>query len=125
MTDRGPARPDSSHFRLHGVAAPTRQKAMSSTGEILTADGTSPKTGGTPAIDRGSAPGAVATATVAADAPAAKRSRRPFVLAALAVVVVVGSLYYLHERNFEETDDAQIDGNISNIGPRVTGTVTA
>ena len=46
-------------------------------------------------------------------------------LAALAVVVVVGGLYYLHERNFEETDDAQVDGNISNIGPRVIGTVTA
>ena len=46
-------------------------------------------------------------------------------LAALAVVAVVGGLYYLHGRNFEETDDAQIDGNISNIGPRVAGTVTA
>src|SRR5579863_3041412 len=122
MTDRGPARPDSGDFRLRGRPAPTRQKAMSSSGEILTADGKSPKSGAAPAVDRGSPP---ATATATAGTPAAKRSRRPFVLAALAVVVVVGGLYYLHQRNFEETDDAQVDGNISNIGPRVTGTVTA
>ena len=32
-------------------------------------------------------------------------------------------LYILNGRRFEETDDAQIDGNISNVGPRVTGTV--
>jgi membrane fusion protein (multidrug efflux system) len=28
-------------------------------------------------------------------------------------------------RNFEDTDDAQIDGNISNIGPKISGTVKA
>ena len=63
---------------------------MSSSGEILTADGKSPKSGGVPAVDWGLAPGAAAAT---ADTPAAKRSRRPFVLAALAVVVVVGGLY--------------------------------
>jgi membrane fusion protein (multidrug efflux system) len=48
------------------------------------------------------------------------------VLLALAAVVAAGVLiYYLRGRNFEDTDDAQIDGNISNIGPRVVGTVTA
>ena len=31
--------------------------------------------------------------------------------------------YYLHARHFEDTDDAQIDGEISNIAPRVAGTV--
>ncbi|HSY41120.1 MAG TPA: hypothetical protein VLA79_16385, partial [Polyangia bacterium] len=82
---------------------------MSSTGEILTADGKGPKSGSAPAIDRGSTPGA---AVASADTPAAKRSRRPFVLAAIAVIAVVAGLYYLHGRNFEETDDAQIDGNI-------------
>jgi membrane fusion protein, multidrug efflux system len=96
---------------------------MSSSGEIVTTDGKSPRMGGDPAVDRGSAPGA---ATTGADVPAApKRSRRPFVIGALAVVVVIAGLYYLHERHFEDTDDAQVDGNISNIGPRVTGTVTA
>ena len=98
---------------------------MSSTGEILTADGKGPKSGGAPAIERGSTQGTATAAATATDAPAAKRSRRPFVLAALALVAVIGTLYYLHGRNFEETDDAQVDGNISNIGPRVTGTVTA
>jgi membrane fusion protein, multidrug efflux system len=43
----------------------------------------------------------------------------------LAVLAGAGVLYWLQARNFEDTDDAQIDGNISNIGPRVTGTVTA
>src|SRR3954451_5810028 len=96
---------------------------MSSSGEILATDGKSPKAAGAPAVERGSVPGAP---TTGAEAPAApKRSRRPFVLAALAVVVVIAGIYYLHERHFEDTDDAQVDGNISNIGPRVTGTVTA
>ena len=39
----------------------------------------------------------------------------------LALIAVV---YYLYARHFEDTDDAQIDGNISNVSPRVTGTVT-
>ena len=30
-----------------------------------------------------------------------------------------------HSRHFEETDDAQIDGNISNVSPRVSGNVSA
>src|SRR3954462_13625657 len=96
---------------------------MSSSGEIVTTDGKSPKSGAAPAVDRGSVPGATITGGEAA-APT-KRSRRPLVMAALAVVVVIAGLYYLHERHFEDTDDAQVDGNISNIGPRVTGTVTA
>ena len=29
--------------------------------------------------------------------------------------------YWVHARHFEETDDAQIDGNISNVSPRVSG----
>jgi membrane fusion protein (multidrug efflux system) len=31
----------------------------------------------------------------------------------------------LYSRGFEETDDAQVDGTISNVGPRITGTVVA
>jgi membrane fusion protein (multidrug efflux system) len=31
----------------------------------------------------------------------------------------------VHSRHFEETDDAQIDGNISNVSPRVAGNVSA
>jgi membrane fusion protein (multidrug efflux system) len=53
-----------------------------------------------------------------------KRKPKPVMLVILAVVAVGAVLYWLHARNFEDTDDAQIDGNISNIGPRVSGTVT-
>jgi membrane fusion protein (multidrug efflux system) len=40
------------------------------------------------------------------------------------VAAVAGGAYYLHQRHFEETDDAQIDGDISSISARVAGTVT-
>jgi len=53
-----------------------------------------------------------------------KRKPKPVMLVILGVAAVAGVLYWLHVRNFEDTDDAQIDGNISNIGPRVSGTVT-
>jgi membrane fusion protein (multidrug efflux system) len=60
------------------------------------------------------------------EAPAApKRSKRARVLLVLAVVAVGVLAYLWYQRRFEETDDAQVDGNISSIGPRVTGTVTA
>jgi membrane fusion protein (multidrug efflux system) len=39
------------------------------------------------------------------------------------LVVLVGLGYWLWSRQFESTDDAQIDANISNIGARVSGTV--
>lgn len=57
-------------------------------------------------------------------APARKGPPRP-VLAALAVVALGGLGYYLYSRGYEETDDAQVDGNISNISPRVSGTIKA
>jgi membrane fusion protein (multidrug efflux system) len=56
-----------------------------------------------------------------AKAPAARRK-----LVALAVALTAataGGAYYLHARHFEDTDDAQIDGEITNISPRVAGTL--
>jgi len=41
----------------------------------------------------------------------------------LAVVALGALLYWLHARQFEETDDAQIDANLSPIGTRVDGTI--
>ncbi len=41
----------------------------------------------------------------------------------LAVLVIAGLLYYLHARHFETTDDAFIDGNISQISPQVSARV--
>jgi membrane fusion protein, multidrug efflux system len=41
----------------------------------------------------------------------------------LLVAAVGGLLYWLHARHFEDTDDAQVDGNLSPIGARINGTV--
>ena len=56
---------------------------------------------------------------------AEKKKRRRLVIAVVAAVVVLGALvYYLYGRRFEDTDDAEVDANISSIGSRVGGTVT-
>jgi membrane fusion protein (multidrug efflux system) len=42
----------------------------------------------------------------------------------VAILVVLGGvLYWFHARNFEETDDAQIDGHLNPISSKVDGTV--
>ncbi|HEY3886863.1 MAG TPA: biotin/lipoyl-binding protein, partial [Vicinamibacterales bacterium] len=65
----------------------------------------------------------VATADAPPAAPA--RSRRWRFIAIAVVVVVVGVfLYWLHTRGRESTDDAEVDGHITQIGARVGGTVT-
>lgn len=55
----------------------------------------------------------------------AKRNRALKIFAAALVVAVIGGfVYWLHAKNYQDTDDAQIDGNLSPIGTRVNGTVT-
>jgi membrane fusion protein, multidrug efflux system len=57
---------------------------------------------------------------------AKRASRRPLIIGgALAVLAVAGLGYWLHGRHFEATDDAQIDGTISDVSPRVSGNVSA
>src|SRR5262249_41631714 len=57
------------------------------------------------------------------------RWRRPVGIAAAAVValgvIVAGTLYWLHARNFETTDDAFVDGYVTQMAPQVAGRVTA
>jgi membrane fusion protein (multidrug efflux system) len=68
------------------------------------------------------------TATADSPATAAKRPtgrRRTIAIAVLAVVAIVVGAYVLNGRRFEETDDAQVDGNISGVGSRVVGNVRA
>jgi membrane fusion protein (multidrug efflux system) len=43
--------------------------------------------------------------------------------ATLIIAAVGGLLYSLHARHYEDTDDAQIDANLSPIGTRIDGTV--
>jgi len=59
-----------------------------------------------------------------ASAEPAKKSRtRLRVGVGLAIVAVAALLWWLHARKFEETDDAQVDGYITAVSPRVAGTV--
>lgn len=52
--------------------------------------------------------------------------RKRLLLGAIAATIVLGALaYWYHGTFFEDTDDAQIDGYISTISPRVAGTVIA
>jgi membrane fusion protein, multidrug efflux system len=89
---------------------------MSSSGEAPASAGRKPTKEPAPTI----APGDAKTA------PAASNGRKRLVgLVVLAVLIPGAILYYLNGRHFEETDDAQIDGNITSLGPRVVGTVTA
>jgi membrane fusion protein (multidrug efflux system) len=39
--------------------------------------------------------------------------------ATLIIAAVGGLLYWLHARHYEDTDDAQIDANLSPIGTRI------
>ncbi|HEY4120599.1 MAG TPA: HlyD family secretion protein [Byssovorax sp.] len=54
-----------------------------------------------------------------------KASKRPFIIAGVAVVAIAGAAYYMYSRQFEDTDDAQIDGTITNLSARVPGNVKA
>jgi membrane fusion protein (multidrug efflux system) len=62
-----------------------------------------------------------------ASPPDPKKSRkiRLRILAGVLVVGVIGLAWWLHARKFEDTDDAQVDGNIISVSPRVPGTVVA
>ena len=66
--------------------------------------------------------------TPSASVPAAESSSsRPILIGILALFVVVGGYFgfrhYLFVRAHEETDDAQVDGDISPVLPRVSGYV--
>jgi membrane fusion protein (multidrug efflux system) len=69
-------------------------------------------------------PSSVHAPTAAATRPSSTRARR-LALAAAAVLAVGSAGYWLHARQFEDTDDAQIDGNISNLSPKISGTIKA
>ena len=60
-----------------------------------------------------------------AAAPPASRMRRLIPIAVLAVAAAGGAAWWIHANGYEETDDAQIDGNISNVSPRVSGNVSS
>jgi len=55
-----------------------------------------------------------------------KRRGRAFLIffAVLLVLAAAGFLFWLHARQFEETDDAQIDAHVAPVTTRIDGTVT-
>src|SRR6478672_2077952 len=54
-----------------------------------------------------------------------KYLRAKYFVPVAAVLLVIGILVWLHYRVRESTDDAQIDGHIVSISPRVGGTILA
>jgi membrane fusion protein (multidrug efflux system) len=55
--------------------------------------------------------------------PSSSRRKQLTILAGVLLVASGSTAYWLYGRQFEDTDDAQIDGNISNVSPRVAGTI--
>jgi membrane fusion protein (multidrug efflux system) len=56
--------------------------------------------------------------------PPAKKSRRRFLIAAVIIlVVVIAGLFYYHSTFSEDTDDAQVDGDLYQISSRISGQV--
>jgi membrane fusion protein (multidrug efflux system) len=60
------------------------------------------------------------------DAPA-KRSRRPFIILGLilSAIAMACLVYYLLNRGYQTTDDAEIDGDIYTIAPQISGRIQA
>jgi membrane fusion protein (multidrug efflux system) len=55
-----------------------------------------------------------------------KRPRRILIPIVVLIVVLLGvSVWWLNARNYEDTDDAQVDGHMNPISSRVAGTVQA
>ena len=54
----------------------------------------------------------------------AKKRRRTFIVAGVIVLVLIGvSIWWLISRNYQDTDDAQVNGHINPISARVAGTI--
>lgn len=54
----------------------------------------------------------------------AQRSRRRFIIIGVVAVLVVGALlFWWHSTYYEDTDDAQVDGNLIQISSRIVGHV--
>ncbi len=79
-----------------------------------------------PSSPASAAPAAPATQASVPPAKAAASPRRRFIIiGVLALIASAGVAYWAHARHYVETDDAQIDGSISNVSPRVSGNVIA
>ncbi len=67
------------------------------------------------------------TATAPPNERARTRGRRRAFLIFFVVLLIIGAgalLYWLHERQFEDTDDAQVEMHLNPISARIDGTIT-
>ena len=53
------------------------------------------------------------------------RRRKPFIIAGVIVLVLAMGIWWLYARQFENTDDATVDGHTSGISSRIAGIVVA
>lgn len=68
-----------------------------------------------------------ATASPAAASPPTTRGRRKAFTIFFLILLVIGAggfLYWLHARNFESTDDAEVEAHLNPISARIDGTIT-
>jgi len=87
-------------------------------------EGRPPASPGAPEPGRGPQPQGQRPDGEAAPRKGLPRRFRIAALAAVAALAVAGVLYWLHARQYEDTDDAQVDGDIHPISARVNGTVS-
>src|SRR5215469_4267673 len=57
--------------------------------------------------------------------PGKKRKRTLVLLSALFLLLAGGPLWWMFARNYETTDDAQVDGHMNPISARIVGTIQA
>jgi membrane fusion protein (multidrug efflux system) len=70
------------------------------------------------------APGNVGSPKKNTARPRGRRRAFTIFFAVLLVIGAAGLLYWLHARQFEDTDDAQIDAHLNPISARIDGTIT-
>ncbi|HEY0308032.1 MAG TPA: HlyD family secretion protein [Acidobacteriaceae bacterium] len=57
------------------------------------------------------------------ETPEKKSGRKFIIIGVLALLVIVGLLFYWHSTYYEDTDDAQVDGDLYQVSARVGGQV--
>jgi membrane fusion protein (multidrug efflux system) len=67
--------------------------------------------------------GAPAASDGAEAAPQNSGRRRIILIVVVVLLAVGGFFYWMHSRQFEDTDDAQVDGNLYQVSSRVSGQV--
>jgi membrane fusion protein (multidrug efflux system) len=73
-----------------------------------------------------SQPSQAAAPAAPAAPPAGTATKRKVAAGVVALTLAaVAGAWYVQSRHFEDTDDAQVDGEITNVSPRVSGTIVS